>query len=98
MIQRQKTHPKGTFSHHAACGAEPRHFICQGATSREPARPMQGGYGERHALECCACGTRTALHATLDRAVAEWGELHGQLHLALAEGGAKVTRLPRRRA
>lgn len=79
MMQRQITHPPGTFSACACCRKEPRHIQASGRTSREA---VFSSFGDRHQLET-ACGRRTGWHATLGEAEKAWGELGATLPLPL---------------
>lgn len=81
MQQRHLPARPGTFAPHAACHREPKHIIASGGSSREPDHVLQGGYGERHMLECCPCGARTGWHPTLAEAQREWGERFGQMDM-----------------
>lgn len=80
MMQKQITHPRGTFSACACCRKEPRHFFSAGQLSREPVRFST--VGDRHQLES-ACGRRTGWHATLADAEKAWGQLGETLRLPL---------------
>jgi hypothetical protein len=83
MIQRQQSHPAGTFAACSSCKREPRHFIAAGSCSREPIDVRAGGPGERHTLECSRCGRTTARHASLPAAINEWGAAYAQGALEL---------------
>ena len=85
MIQKQITHPAGTFSACACCRKEPRHIRSSGRTSREA---VFSSFGDRHQLET-ACGRRTGWHSTLDEAEQAWGQLGETLPLPLP--AAKTT-------
>lgn len=80
MMQRHRPHPPKTFAA-CLCKAEPRHIVVLG-TSLEEARRGIRASAERHMLEC-VCGRRTAKHATLARAVEEWGPVNAQIPLTL---------------
>lgn len=80
MIQRIARHPAGRFARCRACGSEPHHVTAGGATSAEPV--AFATIGLRHHLEC-SCGARTARHATVTAAEAEWGSDFAQLALPL---------------
>lgn len=80
MLERLITHPRARFTRCRACGAEPRHIATTGRSSREPVQFIAAA--PRHALEC-RCGARTARHATLAAAEAEWGSDYAQLALPL---------------
>jgi hypothetical protein len=57
----------GTLTPCASCKGQPKHIEQRGR--------------ERHWLECCPCGTRTAPSATLNEAVEAW-EQQGALRTA----------------
>lgn len=81
MIERMVSHPAGRFMRCRSCGAEPRHVRSRGRLEREPV--SFASCTDRHALECSACAARTARHATLEQAEAEWGADFAQLSLPL---------------
>lgn len=80
MLERVVSHPAGRFARCRACGAEPRHVLTTGRSSREPVQFLAAA--NRHALEC-RCGARTARHENLGTAEAEWGTDYAQLALPL---------------
>lgn len=90
MLERTVKHPSGRFARCRKCSAEPRHVHSRGYSTRDPIVILQHAQSSsRHALEC-RCGARTARHADLAGAEAEWGADYAQLALAL--------RQPKRRA
>lgn len=80
MIQRQVTHPAGTFAACASCGKEPHHYVGSGSTLREPVRFAV--ITDRHQLGC-ACHRTTGWLPTLTAAQRAWGELGETLPLPL---------------
>lgn len=76
MIQRQTTHPTGSFEACAGCRREPRHYVAIGSVSHED--PVFSPKGERHQLEC-ACERRTGWCNTLVEAMRIWSELGATL-------------------
>ncbi|MBN8921615.1 MAG: hypothetical protein BGP10_15885 [Rhodanobacter sp. 68-29] len=80
MLERIISHPAARFARCRACGAEPRHVLTVGRSSREPVQFLAASH--RHGLEC-RCGARTARHDTLANAEAEWGTDYAQLALPL---------------
>jgi hypothetical protein len=82
MIERTVSHSTGRFARCRKCGAEPRHIHSRGYSTRDPIVILERAQSSsRHALEC-RCGARTARHADLASAEAEWGADHAQLALA----------------
>lgn len=94
MMQRHQPHPEGTFSS-CPCKAEPRHIVVFGTSLEEARRGVKAGTA-RHMLEC-VCGRRTAKHASLARAVEEWGPVHSQIALGLTEPVIPIRRRGPRR-
>lgn len=80
MLQRVVSHPTGRFTRCRTCGGEPRHVRHDGRSSKEPVQFVATGH--RHSLEC-RCGARTARHASVAAAEAEWGTDYAQLALPL---------------
>ncbi|MBE1162398.1 hypothetical protein [Dyella acidiphila] len=72
MMQRQITHPQGSFAACAGCRKEPRHFTAHGSARDEG--PAFSVMGERHQLECC-CERRTGWCDSLAGAVLRWQQL-----------------------
>lgn len=87
MIQRQTTHPTGSFDACAGCRREPRHYVAIGSVSHED--PIFSPKGERHQLEC-ACERRTGWCNTLVEAMRIWGELGATLPPPMAEAKSNV--------
>jgi len=87
MLERIIQHPSGRFARCRSCGAEPRHVLTAGRSSREPVQFLAAAH--RHGLEC-RCGARTARHETLTAAETEWGADHAQLALPLRVRRRKV--------
>ena len=73
MMQRVIKHPAGAFDACVGCRAEPAHIATKGTHGTEPVRFAPC---DRHMLECCRCGRRTAKHDTLEQARAEWAAQH----------------------
>jgi len=71
MIQRQITHPSGTFAACSTCKKEPRHFMAIGSTSQESS--AFSALSERHQLEC-VCEHRTGWRHSLADALHIWNQ------------------------
>lgn len=69
MIERQQTHPVGTFPPCTTCGQEPRHFIGAGRSQHEPINVLKPA-GQTHLLRC-RCGLLVA-HKQFAVAAREW--------------------------
>lgn len=82
MLERIISHPSGRFARCRKCGAEPRHVVAHGYSSREPVIHIHAATNIRHHLEC-RCGARTGRHADLTAAEREWGVNYAQLALPL---------------
>lgn len=70
MLERHVPTAAGRFAPCRACGAEPRHILTRGRSSRE-VFDIHHPVGVRHALEC-RCGMHTARFAMLTVAEADW--------------------------
>lgn len=73
MIQRQVTHPPGTFPLCKKCGHEPKHYVCAGRSSKD-AFDLRTPAAERHLIECFCSGDecRTDLLPSFVAANIEW--------------------------
>lgn len=69
MLQQVVQHEPGRFPR-CGCGAEPRHVVGRGRSSREPVQFIAAG--ERHAVQCTRRDCGTGFHPTLAEAEAEW--------------------------
>ncbi|GLQ97829.1 hypothetical protein [Dyella mobilis] len=70
-MQRQVTHPAGSFAACTNCGKEPHHYRAHGSARDEAA--AFAVLAERHQLEC-ACEQRTGWCDSLAEAVRAWEE------------------------
>lgn len=71
MRQQHVTHLAGTFPACSGCQREPMHIATYGRSNRE-ANTRATLDGERHHLECNRCGRKTAMHPSVDAAIADW--------------------------
>ena len=78
MIQRQVTHPPGTFALCKKCSREPRHYVASGHSTKDPI-DVRLPSPDRHILECCCSGIecRTELLPSLAAANIQWRERFG---------------------
>lgn len=86
MMQRQITHPAGTFAVCAGCRKEPRHYTAHGGASHED--PAFSVREDRHQLEC-RCERRTGWCNSLAEAMHRWQEL-GETVAPSVEASGKV--------
>jgi hypothetical protein len=106
-MQRQVTHPAGTFTACHECKREPRHVAVDGRTNREAGQPgalLLQVRQVRHRLSC-GCGRSTGLAPTLEAAVIDWDNRYSQIQLDLAPptrsrvvSMSRRTRTPRKEA